>query len=254
MKTPLLQVEGLSLSFGGVRAVRDVNFNVGRGQIVALIGPNGAGKTSVFNLVSRVFDADAGRVLLEGQDLLQVRAHDVIRRGVARTFQNIELFEGATVLENLMLGRHSASRAGFVSQLLQLPACRAQEVESRDRIEDVIEFLGLAHWRRTLVTGLSYGTRKIVELGRALVTQPKLLLLDEPASGLNFEETVRLGHWIREIRDRLNVTVLMVEHDMGLVSAVADAVVAMDQGSVLTVGSAAQVQSDPRVVAAYIGT
>ena len=254
MSPPLLQVRNLSLSFGGVRAVRDVNFSVERGQIVALIGPNGAGKTSVFNLVSRVFDADSGKVLLGGEDLLHVRPHDVIRQGVARTFQNIELFEGATVLDNLMLGRHSASRAGFVSQLLQLPACRAAEVESRERIEDVIEFLALAPWRRKLVAGLSYGTRKIVELGRALVAQPKLLLLDEPASGLNFEETTRLGHWIREIRDRLGITVLMVEHDMGLVNAVADSVVAMDQGAVLTVGTAAQVQADPRVVAAYIGS
>jgi branched-chain amino acid transport system ATP-binding protein len=253
MSEVLLRIDNLSVAFGGVKAVRDVSFDVHRGEIVALIGPNGAGKTSVFNLVSRVFDAEGGKVLLEQLDLLRVPRHEVIRHGVSRTFQNIELFEGATVLQNLLLGRHSAAKLGFLSQWFQLPSCRAAEVENRERVEDMIEFLDLARWRQNLVAGLSYGTRKIIELGRALVSQPRLLLLDEPASGLNYEESMRLGRWIREIRDRLGVSVLMVEHDMSLVSAVADAVIAMDQGLVLAIGSASEVQNDPRVVAAYLG-
>lgn len=253
MSEVLLRIDNLSVAFGGVKAVRDVSFDVHRGEIVALIGPNGAGKTSVFNLVSRVFDAEGGKVLLEQLDLLRVPRHEVIRHGVSRTFQNIELFEGATVLQNLLLGRHSAAKLGFLSQWFQLPSCRAAEVENRERVEDMIEFLDLARWRQNLVAGLSYGTRKIIELGRALVSQPRPLLLDEPASGLNYEESMRLGRWIREIRDRLGVSVLMVEHDMSLVSAVADAVIAMDQGLVLAIGSASEVQNDPRVVAAYLG-
>lgn len=251
--TAFLEVKGLSVSFGGVHAVRNVNFTVDRGQVFAIIGPNGAGKTSVFNLITRVFDASAGAVRLEGQDLIRVPRHDVVRHGVARTFQNIELFEGATVLDNLMLGRHRAPHGGVLAQMLNLPAVQRAERETREVVEDVIELLGLAPYRMKLVAGLPYGIRKIVELGRALAAQPRLLLLDEPASGLNPEETRELAHWIQDIRHELGVTVLMVEHDMSLVSAVADRVLVMEQGQVLALGSPAQVQSDPRVIAAYLG-
>lgn len=253
MSTPMLSARGLALSFGGVQAVRDVSFDVQVGEILALIGPNGAGKTSVFNLLSRVFNANSGEVDLQGVDLFKVARHEVIRRGVARTFQNIELFEGASVLDNLLLGCHSMCRMSFAAQLFQLGSCRANERENRERVEDVIEFLGLAKWRRSLVAGLPYGVRKNIELGRALVTRPKLLLLDEPASGLNVDETSRLGSWILDIRNRFNTTVVMVEHDMSLVSQIADNVIALDQGAVLVRGTPHEVQTHPDVVAAYLG-
>jgi branched-chain amino acid transport system ATP-binding protein len=247
------EVSDLEVSFGGVRAVRDVSFTVARKEVFAIIGPNGAGKTSVFNLITRVFKPSSGTVRLQGRDMSRVARHDVVRHGVARTFQNIELFEGATVLENLMLGRHSASHGNVLSQMLNLPSVRQAERETREVVEDVIELLDLAPYRMKLVAGLPYGIRKVVELGRALASQPKLLLLDEPASGLNSEETRELAHWMQDIRHELGITVIMVEHDMSLVAAVADRVLVMDQGQVLALGSPAQVQSDPRVVAAYLG-
>ncbi|MDM0032907.1 ABC transporter ATP-binding protein [Variovorax sp. J22P271] len=247
------EVSQLSLSFGGVRAVRDVSFEVAQGEVFAIIGPNGAGKTSVFNLITRVFDASAGSVRLRGREITGVARHDVVRHGIARTFQNIELFEGATVLDNLMLGRHCAPHGSLWAQLLDLPVVRRAETATREVVEDVIALLDLAPYRMRLVAGLPYGIRKIVELGRALVAGPKLLLLDEPASGLNPEETHELAHWIRDIRDALGITVVMVEHDMSLVSAVADRVLVMEQGQVLASGTPAEVQSDLRVIAAYLG-
>jgi branched-chain amino acid transport system ATP-binding protein len=247
------EVQHLGLSFGGIHAVRDVSFGIERGEVLAVIGPNGAGKTSLLNLITRVFDASRGSVHFEGRELTRVPRNEIVYHGIARTFQNIELFEGATVLENLLLGRHRAGHGGLLAQLLNLPSVRRAEAETRARVEDVVRLLDLAPVRNRLVAELPYGLRKVVELGRALASEPRLLLLDEPASGLTPDETRQLAYWIEDIQAELGIAVMMVEHDMSLVSAVARRVVVMDQGQVLMIGTPAEVQSDPRVIAAYLG-
>lgn len=254
MSPVLLSVNQLGLSFGGVHAVQDVSFDVHTGEVVAIIGPNGAGKTSVFNLITRVFDASRGSVRMDGKDMTRAARHEVIHYGIARTFQNIELFEGASVLDNLLLGCHRFPAGNLWAQLLHLPSVQRAEDRAREQVEDIITLLKLQPYRRALVGGLPYGVRKVVELARALAAQPRLLLLDEPASGLNPEETQNLVFWIGDIRRELGVTVLMIEHDMSLVGQAADRVIVLDMGQVLTTGTPAQVQSDPRVVAAYLGT
>lgn len=254
----LLSVENISMRFGGLLAVNGVSFDVARGEIFTLIGPNGAGKTTVFNLISRVYAPTQGEVWFNGSQgkvcLSKQPAHHVARLGVARTFQNIELFENATVLHNLLIGQHARRKTSLWQDFLFTPAVRRAEFAIRDKVEKVIEFLELQRYRDVKVAGLPYGVRKVVELGRALCAQPELLLLDEPSSGLNVEETGDMVFWIRDIRDKLGVTVVMVEHDMGLVSKVSDRVLAMNQGEVLAQGTAEQVQSDPRVIEAYLGT
>lgn len=249
-----LVLENVTLAFGGVRAVQGLSFQVQPGEVFAIIGPNGAGKTSVFNVITRVFTPMAGHVTFEGREITHVPRHHVASLGIARTFQNIELFEGATVLDNLMLGRHRFPHAGLWSQVLRTPAARRLNAEARAKVEDVIELLELAPYRNSPVAGLPYGVRKVVELGRALATEPKLLLLDEPASGLNPEETRDLAFWIDDIRRGLGITVVMVEHDMSLVSEAADRVLCMNMGQMLATGSPQEVQSDPAVIAAYLGT
>jgi len=247
-------VENLSLNFGGVRAIRDLSFSVDKGEVFAIIGPNGAGKTSVFNVITRVFDPSAGRIVLEGADVTGMPRHRVVSHGIARTFQNIELFEGATVIDNLLLGRHRFPHGNLFAQVAWLPGVRRAEADSRAKVEDLIDLLDLQPYRNAYVGGLPYGVRKVVELARALATEPKLLLLDEPASGLNPEETRDLAFWIDDIKNDLGITVIMVEHDMSLVSETADRVLCMNMGEKLALGTAAQVQSDPGVVAAYLGT
>jgi branched-chain amino acid transport system ATP-binding protein len=253
MSAPLLRVDRLALQFGGVHAIRDVSFEVAEGEIFAIIGPNGAGKTSVFNVVTRVFDPSAGSVLLGEVELTRLPRHRIVHHGIARTFQNIELFEGASVLDNLMLGAHRFARESFLGQCFWSRGVRETEARLREAVEDVIDLLELAPHRHSLVAGLPYGVRKVVELGRALATRPRLLLLDEPASGLNPEETRDLAFWIDDIRSDLGITVVMVEHDMSLVSEVADRVLCMNLGEALSTGTPAQVQGDPAVVAAYLG-
>jgi branched-chain amino acid transport system ATP-binding protein len=252
--TPLLSARDISVRFGGVLAVNKVSFDVMRGEVFTLIGPNGAGKTTVFNLISRIYQPTSGSIQFDGQELTQRAPHEVAALGVARTFQNIELFEHASVLQNLLIGRHTHRRTGFWHDLLFTPAARRAALQDRERVEHVIDFLDLQRYRDTLIAGLPYGVRKVVELARALCVEPRLLLLDEPSSGLNVEETEDMAYWIHDIRREFGITVLMVEHDMALVSKVSDRVLAMNQGEVLAMGKPADVQGHPGVVEAYLGS
>ena len=249
----LLTVEDLAINFGGISALAGVSFAVEPGQVLTIIGPNGAGKTTIFNLLSRIYEPTRGRLVFCDEDVTSVPAHEIARRGIARTFQNIELFQHATVLQNLLLGRHAHKRSRFFEELLFLPRVRALELQHREAVETVIDFLDLQAYRDSLIVNLPYGVRKVVEMARALCTQPKLLLLDEPSSGLSVEETEDMAFWIQDIRTLLGITVLMVEHDMTLVSAVSDRVVALNYGRVIASGTVREVQAHPDVVKAYLG-
>ena len=247
------QAENLAINFGGIKAVDDVSFAVEKGEVFTIIGPNGAGKTTIFNLVSRIYDPTAGRLIFEDHDITATPPHRIAELGIARTFQNIELFEHATLLQNLLLARHVHRKSGFFSELLFLPSVRRMEVEHREAVEKVIDFLDLQQYRDALVVNLPYGVRKIAELARALCTGPKLLLLDEPSSGLNVEETDDMAFWIEDIKNLLGISVLMVEHDMKLVAAVSDRVLALNYGRPLATGAPQEVQNHPEVVRAYLG-
>jgi len=254
----ILSAQKLSVRFGGVLAVKDVSFEVQAGEVFTLIGPNGAGKTTVFNLISRIYNPSSGTIDYTGPTgtlrLTDHAAHEVAALGIARTFQNIELFEFATVLQNLLIGRHTQRRSNLWEDLFFTGRVRTAELEAREKVEEVIEFLELQHYRDTLVAGLPYGVRKVVEMARALCAQPRLILLDEPSSGLNVEETDDMAFWIQDICQELGVTILMVEHDMSLVSKVSDRVLAMNQGEVLALGTSREVQNDPGVIEAYLGS
>ena len=246
-------VRELAINFGGVQALDGVSFEVEPGEVFTIIGPNGAGKTTIFNLISRIYDPTRGELLFRDEDITRVPPHDIARRGIARTFQNIELFEHATVLQNLLPGRHIHRRSRFFEEILALPRVRALEVAEREAAEKVIDFLDLQPYRDNLIVNLPYGVRKVVEMGRALCTEPKLLLLDEPSSGLSVEETEDMAFWIEDITKLLGITVLMVEHDMSLVSAVSDRVLALNYGRPIAQGTAREVQQHPEVIKAYLG-
>ncbi|MCB1363835.1 MAG: ABC transporter ATP-binding protein [Rhodobacteraceae bacterium] len=249
----LFEARNIDRQFGGIHAVRDVSFSVDTGEIFTIIGPNGAGKTTLFNLVSRIYDLGGGSLVFDGQDISRVPPHRVVGLGIARTFQNIELFENSTVLSNLLVGRHSRGGPRLWQELLFTPAARRSEIAHRDRVEDVIDLLDLQEHRDARVGGLPYGIRKVVELGRALAAGPRLILLDEPSSGLNADETEDMSYWIRDIRRELGVTVLMIEHDMALVGMVSDRVLALDHGEVLAIGRPEEIMSDAHVIEAYLG-
>ena len=249
----LLEVNDVSLAFGGIRAIDGVSFSVAPGEVFTIVGPNGAGKSSLFNLISRFYPPAGGSIGFDGQDLLKRQAHEIIELGIARTFQNIELFDHATVLDNLLIGRHSRRETRWWEDLLFLPKVRRVERAHRRAVEEVIDFLELAPYRDRMIQGLPYGVRKVVEIAQALVTQPRLLLLDEPAAGLSVEETENMAWWIEDMQKDLGLTIIMVEHDMGLVSRVSDRVLAIAEGKPLTEGTPAEVRAHPEVIRAWLG-
>ncbi|MCK1329868.1 MULTISPECIES: ABC transporter ATP-binding protein [unclassified Bradyrhizobium] len=247
-------VKNLTVKFGGLTAVDNVSFGINEGEVFTIIGPNGAGKTTLFNLISRLYTPSAGQIIFRDEDVTRLSAQQIAGRGIARTFQNIELFESASTLQNLLVGRHRHSTTRAWRDILRTKKVRAEEVAHRRAAEEVMDVLRLQRYRDITIGALPYGVRKVIEVARALCVGPTLLLLDEPSSGLNVEETNAMAEWILEINRRLRVTVLMVEHDMSLVSRVSNRVLALNYGKMMALGTAAEVQGHPDVIAAYLGT
>ncbi len=249
----LLEIKGLSLHFGGITALSNLQMTVKEGQLHAVIGPNGAGKTSLFNCVSGVYHPSRGDILLRGESISHLRPYQIAERGIARTFQNIELFSNMSVIENLLLGCHTHMTSGPLSCAFFFGKAVNQEVEKRLHVEEIIDFLEIEKVRKKTVGTLPYGIQKRVEIGRALAMNPKILLLDEPVAGMNQEETEDIARFILDIKEEKKITVVMVEHDMGVVMDIADTITVLDFGSKIGEGTPAQVQSNPEVVAAYLG-
>ncbi len=247
------KAENVSISFGGLRALSGVNFKVNQGEIFSIIGPNGAGKTTIFNCINRFYNLEEGAFFLKDENISKIKPHKVADIGVARTFQNIELFKNMTVLENLILGRHRHRRSNLLSETFFLKSVQKQEIQSRNKAEEIIDFLDLEAYRDQRVINLPYGVQKTVELGRAPAMEPQLLLLDEPSSGLNVKETEDLSFWMSDIKEDLGITIILVEHNMRFVLQVSDTVLALDFGEVITQGPPKAVLNHAEVMKAYLG-
>ena len=250
---PILTLEGISLSFGGVLAVADVDLDVGAGQILAIIGPNGAGKSSLINIITGIYHPDRGRIVIGGERFRQVPTQHLARLGMARTFQNLALFRGLNVLENVMTGRVAAARANFIEQIVGLGRAKREEQDARARAEAIIEFLDLGAMRDRQVATLAYGLQKRVEFARALVARPQILLLDEPMAGMTAAEKREMAEFIRAARDQHGTTVILIEHDIGVVMGLSDRVAVLNYGRKIADGTPTQVRGDQVVVDAYLG-
>ncbi len=248
-----LEIKDLSMSFGGIKAIRDVSFGVKSGEIYSIIGPNGAGKTTIFNCISGIYKPQQGSIRFENQDLIGVKPDRIAQMGVARAFQNIALFKGMTVLDNLMSARVHLMKYGLLKAAIYLGGCQREEVRNRDAVEDVIEFLDMQRMRKSPVSSLSYGLQKRVELARALAMQPKILLIDEPVSGMNLEEREDMARYIIDINEEMDITIVLIEHDMGLVMDLSDRVTVLNFGTKIAEGTPGEVSKNPEVVKAYLG-